>query len=278
VDRYFNEFQEHLMINEKSENTSSSYISDLKQFFIFFTKDISEINQIDIINYKKYMVNKGHKAITRNRNLTAINKYIEFLNNKKGHAISLNFKKEKVQKQNYLKEMLSKTDYRRILGVAERNKDLRAVALFQLMYLTGMRVSETLQYKVKDVGKDKVTVIGKGNKEREVIIPLKLIEALANYAAVRVGNSDNLFITKNGNMSRKMVDYIVKFYGSKAKVKYSKCHAHNFRHLFAIICIVERKMSLDVVADLLGHEDINITRIYTRMTQEELMKIVEVFE
>lgn len=275
---YFEEFRDYMEIDkEKSSITVDSYISDLKQFFSFLDNDIKEAKQKDILNYKKWLREKGIQTNTINRKLSALNGYVSFLNDTQGYNLKLKFKKEKVVKQKYLEEMLTKTEYKRILGVAQRRGDTRAVAMLEGLYLTGMRISELLQYKTTDVGKEKITIIGKGDKERKVFIPDELNKVFREYLLdpKRKPNSKFLFTTKKGKLNRQMADYIIKFYGAKAKVKLTKCHVHNLRHLFCIICIRERGLTLDELADLIGHVDINITRIYTRRTEAELIKLIK---
>jgi integrase/recombinase XerD len=276
---YFEEFRDYMEIDrEKSSKTLDSYISDLRQFFNFVDKDIKDVKQRDIVNYKKWLREKGIQTNTINRKLSALNGYFGFLNEMKGYNLTFKFKKEKVVKQKYLEEMLTKTDYKRILGAAQRRGDTRAVAMLEGLYLTGMRISELLQYKTADVGKEKITIIGKGSKERKVFIPDELNKALKEYLEDqnRKPCGNFLFTTRNGSrLNRQMADYIIKYYGAKAKVKLTKCHVHNLRHLFSIICIRERGLTIDELADLIGHVDINITRIYTRRTEAELLRLIK---
>ncbi|WP_145993169.1 tyrosine-type recombinase/integrase [Tepidibacter mesophilus] len=180
----------------------------------------------------------------------------------------------KIQKQEYLDELLEMTDFDRLVRIAIREKDLRAVALFYALYLTGMRVSEVLQLKVSDVANDYITVIGKGEKARDVPITDDLREYIKDYIRDRkqpIGGS--LFVNKNNDnvMSRQSIDNLIKKYAGMAKVKLSKAHAHNFRHL-AGIRMMEEGFTIDEVADVLGHGNINTTRIYTRKTKKQLRK------
>lgn len=275
---HLEEFEEYLFEEEKSENTIKSYIKDIKQFLEIINKNENDINKKDIIVFKKVLRDKRISTLTINRKLTSVNRYIKFLNNKKGLKIIADVKKEKVQSSKYLKEILSKTDYKRMVGAAERANDKRAVALFKCLYLTGMRISEVLQLEPKDINKNKVLIRGKGNKERRIIIPSELTNAFSEYIETRKNTGDKLFTGKDGNLSRQGAHYIIKKYARLAKVKLSKAHAHAFRHLYGILGIRERGLTMDEVADLLGHTDINTTRIYTRITEEELVKIVDKFE
>ncbi|KEI01578.1 hypothetical protein Z954_03190 [Clostridium botulinum C/D str. BKT2873] len=274
-----NEYEDYLFEEEKSDNTIKAYKKDIEQFYEIVDKqNPASIAKKDIIVYKRALRSLKLSAYTINRKLTAISCYIKFLNTKKDFKIIVEIKKEKIQKQKCLKEILNKTDYRRMLYAAERAEDKRAVALFKCLYLTGMRISEVLQLTPEDIEEHKIYVLGKGSKERMVIIPVELKKAFVEYLAIRKDTGDKLFTGKCGNLNRQGAHCIIKKYASKAKVKLSKAHAHAFRHLYGILGIRERGLTMDEVADLLGHSDINTTRIYTRRTEEELIKIADKFE
>jgi len=278
MDSYLEEFQFEMLEDEKSINTVKTYGSDINQLIEFISGDILSIQSTDILNFKAWLRKQEFKAKTINRKLTAINRFIKFLNTYKAINLDITFKNEKVQSQEYLQEMLTMTDYKKLLGVAERANDYRAVAIFKTLYLTGMRVSELIQFRLSDVGKKKIFILGKGSKERRVIIPVELNKCLNQYQSKRKQTSSLLFTGVHGPISRFTVNDIIKKYARKAKVKLSRAHAHNFRHLYALVCIRERNITIDELADLLGHTDINTTRIYTRKTEDELMKIAEKFE
>ncbi|SHK46395.1 tyrosine-type recombinase/integrase [Tepidibacter formicigenes] len=275
LEDYINEMRE-----EKSKHTVSYYITDIKQFdrFIKF-KDIEEIKNIDIEEYKSNLLcEKSLKPKTINRKLLSFKKYLEWINeNEKIDLIKiLKIKLIKIQRQDYLEEMLEISDFERLVRMAEREKDTRAIAIFNTLYLTGMRVSELLQLKVSDITNDYITIIGKGEKSRDIFVIDELKEYLKDYIRDRkppIGGF--LFINQNNNnvMSRQSVDDLIKKYAGIAKVKLTKAHAHNFRHL-AGLRMIEEGLTIDEVADVLGHGNINTTRIYTRKTKKELRKAI----
>ena len=235
------------MREDKSDNTISYYITDLRQFDSF-------IKCKDIEGLKDWMNS---------------NEEIEGVKHLKIQLI-------KIQQQDYLEEVLELTDYDRLVRMALREKDRRAIAIFECLLLTGVRVSELLQLKVQDITQDYVNIIGKGEKSRDILLPERLKETLKDYVKDRNQNiSGYLFINKNNDnvMSRQSVDSLIKSYAGKAKVKLTKAHAHNFRHLSGLR-MIEEGFTLDEVADILGHGNINTTRIYTRKTKKELLKAI----
>jgi integrase/recombinase XerD len=264
---------------DKSKNTISYYITDLKQFDKFINnKDIVAIKNADVLNFKKNLSELNLKPKTVNRKLLSIKQFMEWINSNEEIDIKvfLKIKLYKIQEQEYLEELLEMTDFERLSRMAQRENDLRALAIFNTLYLTGVRVSEMLQFKVQDINKDFVNVIGKGEKSRDVPIPDKLKDYLKDYVRERNQSiSGHLFVNKNNDnsMSRQSIDRIIKNYAGMAKVKLSKAHAHNFRHLSGIR-MIEEGLSIDEVADILGHGNINTTRIYTRKTKKELLKAI----
>lgn len=264
---------------DKSKNTISYYITDLKQFDKFINnKGLVEIKNVDVLNFKKNLSELNLKPKTVNRKLLSIKQFMEWINSNEEIDIKmfLKIKLYKIQEQEYLEELLEITDFERLSRMAQRENDLRALAIFNTLYLTGMRVSEMLQLKVSDINKDFVNIIGKGDKSRDIPISEKLKDYLKDYVRERNQPINGyLFVNQNNYnvMSRQSVDRIIKHYAGMAKVKLTKAHAHSFRHLSGIR-MIEEGLTIDEVADILGHGNINTTRIYTRKTKKELLKAI----
>jgi integrase/recombinase XerD len=273
---YLEEFRSEIE-NQKSINTVSAYVSDLRQFFEFINKDFDLIKTEDIDNYKSLLLSQNMKPKTINRKLVSIRRFIDFLNNNTPVKVLSEVRMIKIQRQDYLEEILSKADFDRLVKAAVQNKDKRALAIFFILYLTGGRVSEILQLKIGDINSETKTVQGKGKKYRYLFFPDILKDYLADYTTGRNASADDyLFInTRNTNpMDRQSVHKLIKKYAGICKIKLSKAHAHSFRHLYCFR-LIEEGLTLEEVADLAGHTDINTTRIYTRKTKPELMKAVK---
>lgn len=262
---------------DKAVNTVSAYISDLKQFFDFANKDQSELVNTDIIDFKNYLLNKKYKIKSINRKLTSIKRYVDYINSNFKEKIFVEIKLIKIQKQEYLDEVLEKSDFERLIRFAEMKNDKRAIALFYGLYLTGARVSEILQIKVEDVKKDEITIKGKGEKYRDLFIPDRLIKYFDEYLKVRKQcDSDKLFIniTNVKSMDRHSVHNLIKKYAGLSKVKLKKAHAHSFRHLYCY-SLIAKGLSIDTIADLAGHNDINTTKIYTKQTKNKIKAMIK---
>ena len=280
LDNTINSFKNEAL-KKKSENTVQAYVTDIEQFIEHIRKDIFDISQADVDSFKKHCFDKKLKPKTINRKLVSLRRFFNYIiKNIDTNKICVDIDMVKIQRQEYLEEILEKTDFERIIRAAQQKKDTKAIALFYGMYLTGARVSEIIQLKIDDADNDIVSVKGKGQKYRDLFVPDSLKEYFNDYLLDRgIEGSEFMFVNSNNRepMTRRSVDRLVKKYGRLARIKLSKAHAHNFRHLYAF-SLVERGLTLDEIADLLGHTDINTTRIYSRKTKKQLLRIIKNLE
>lgn len=259
--------------NDKSENTISGYLSDLRQLFAFLGKDAADITSADIENFKEHLIASGLKVNTINRKLVSIKQFIEFLNVEHDKTIIVSVRQERQQRQNFLDDTLDRHDFKRLVSEAHASDDSRAKAIFYTLFHTGARVSEMLQIKRDEIEQEYIWVKGKGDKHRQLFISSKVRTVWIEYLKTRRNNSEYLFTGQRGAINRQTVHNIIKKYAEMADVDAAKAHAHNFRHLFCK-SMIEKGMSIDTVADLAGHSDINTTRVYTRKTRPELMAAI----
>lgn len=273
---YLDEFQLYMLSDKSSENTIKNYIPDIEKMFMFINKEPLELKRLDVVSFINSLETQELNAKTINRKIYAIYKYIQFLDSEYDYRINLNIKKLKMKigMQEYGRNVLSKTDFKRIVNASIKDGNILVTTLLMAFYLTGMRVSEVLKIKIKDINQKEILVVGKGRKQRYVAIPDELRKLFKEYAATRRDSKEEfLFInkTKDSRLSAWMCDYWIKSYASDTKVELKKAHCHNIRHLFCYICINERGMTIDEVAQRVGHSDINITKIYTKRTRKQLV-------
>ncbi|MCG8400643.1 MAG: tyrosine-type recombinase/integrase [Firmicutes bacterium] len=270
---------EKKQLNKKSENTVKAYITDLKHFNSFLVsrgKRFDGVTNKDIETYIEFLLSQKNKITknlikpkTVNRKLVSIRKYINFLNAAEEYQgnIFVEIELLKVQDQYYLDNLLSKKEYDRMLERAIQENDKKAYVIFNALYYTGTRVSELLQIKAEHINNDNLTVCGKGEKYREIILSETIINILRDYIyRNEIKPEDILF-----KMTRQNIHKIIKEYAGKCRIKLVKAHAHNFRHLCAFR-LIGGGASIEEVADFMGHSNINTTRIYTRKTKSELRK------
>lgn len=282
INNYREEFKFYMQEDNTSINTMKNYLPDVEKFLTFINKDPIEVNRIDVIKFINNLKDQELNAKTINRKIYAIYKFIQFLNSYYGLKINFNIKnlKMRIAKQEYGRDLLTKTDFKRILNAACKNEDVMFSTLLLTLYLTGMRISEALNIKLKDIKKKEIIVTGKARKQRYIPIPDDLRKHFRKYAAYRKDSKEEyLFINKHGRrLTEWMADYYIKRYASKTKVELKRAHCHNVRHLFGYVCINEKGMTIDEVAQLMGHSDINITKIYIKKTRKQLQESMKNFK
>jgi integrase/recombinase XerD len=271
--QYIDSFCKYLQKRDLSINTINSYKSDVAQFLDFIIKPVENINKQDLENFKQHLEDNEIHISSINRKLISVKNFLDFLNDEYNTSFTLKVKQIKRQNQQYLDDLLSKEDFDKLIKCTQDHKDKRAEVIFHTLYLTGMRVSELLQLEVRDAGKGYISIKGKGSKYRTIFIPPKLQSILNEYASERIEKDDKLFTGQRGPINRQTVHNTIKKYANLANIKTDVAHAHNFRHLYCL-SLVEKGLSIDVVADLAGHSNINTTRIYTRKTKEQLMNAI----
>lgn len=269
------DFEKKLIENEKSKNTIESYIRDVKQFLFWNKEEVNNIDKSLIKEYTKYLQDKNLAIKTVNRKLVSVNQFIEFLNNEEilSSPITIKVKQLKVENQNFINDMLENNDVIRIINASNKANDIRATTLFYTMFYTGARVSEVLQIKATDINKDSITIKGKGNKYRELLIPKKLKVQWLKYMEVRNNTSEYLFTGIRGAINRQTVHNLIKLYTGKARgINKSIAHAHAFRHLYAQN-LATLGVAPVVISQLLGHT-LNITGLYMQISKKDLLKVI----
>ena len=151
----------------------------------------------------------------------------------------------------------------------------RDCLLVRVLWETGARVSEAVRLKLEDVGRQGIRVLGKGGRERVVFVQDSLVSAILFYAQENgINRGDFLFPSrKGGHITKQRADQIIKQAARRAGLE-RNVHAHLFRHGYAIN-FLNCGGRLDALQEQLGHRDINTTRIYLRLTSEDVMREVD---
>ena len=262
-------FINHLHLEEKSANTIEKYARDVKAFATFLNSRAA-CKEL-VIEYKQNLISEGYAVSSINSMLAAINSLFDYLG-----WIEYKVKAIKIQRHIYCPENkeLSKAEYLRLVGVAERNHNHRLNMILQTICGTGIRISELQFITIEAVKSGTVEVACKG-KNRVIFIVKKLKKKLLRYAAERHIKAGAIFITKSGKpVNRTNVWREMKALCKQAHVNPDKVFPHNLRHLFARTFY---KLEKDIakLADILGHSSINTTRIYIISTGYEHLKRME---
>ncbi|WP_409276402.1 tyrosine-type recombinase/integrase (plasmid) [Neobacillus sp. SCS-31] len=280
---YLEGFRDYLVEEDKSAGTIDGYVSDVKDFLAFLKKDINKLKRLEITAYKDHMRKKNLKTPTINRKLVSVKQFIDFLNDRYKLSISSRVKQEKVQRQYSLKdeELLTEGDFVRLLTAVVNAQDLRAKALFESMYYSGMRISEALQLRIDHVTKGAKVIEdikGKGSKYRPIFISDKLLDSLREYLEVRVqpygSTTDALFVGERGPITRQSAHTWMKKYAAAAGIEPTKAHVHNLRHLFGLR-LASRGVPIQDIAKYMGHTSIEVTKIYLEKPQSYYAEMID---
>jgi len=288
LDTYLKEYLYYLKITKNlSKNTIASYERDLKAYIEFIKdnyqiRDLNQIQQDHIHNFTRHLSRKKNSNKTITRKLSSIRSFHRYLmsENIVDKDISRKIKKPKTKQSLPTVLNIKEIDAMIELTYADEGAlDLRNQALIELAYGSGLRVSELLNLNISDLHLNKglVNVIGKGNKERIIPINENTKLALQRYIidARPILNpkvNDRLFLNKFGRpLSRVGFFKLIKKLAEKADIK-KTISPHTLRHSYATH-LLENGANLRTVQELLGHEDILTTELYTHVSKKHVSKI-----
>ena len=261
------QFKEYLVLEEKSALTIEKYSRDVVVFWSFLKQ--RELTKEVVMEYKKSLLEHGYKPRSINSMLASLHSLFDFL----GWS-DCKVKSIKIQHSAYCaeKQELSKAEYMRLLESAKKSP--RLYLLLQTICGTGIRVSELSYFTVEAVRQGEIIVSCK-NKTRTILLPSKLRRALLDFAKKNGIRMGIIFKTKTGNpIHRSNIWREMKMICEKAGVLASKVFPHNLRKLFArVFYNVEKDIAK--LADVLGHSNINTTRIYIMTTCKEHRRQME---
>lgn len=260
-------YKDYLIRDEKSKATISKYLHDVR-VFAEFAQD-RPIDKNLVLEYKD-ILGEAYSVSSANSMLAALNSFFRFMNWRDAEV-----KRFKVQKQVYCKaeNELTKDEYLRLVAAAEQ-KSKRLSLVIQTLCGLGMRVSELSYITVEAVECGEAVVSCKG-KTRVIFIVSSLRKKLLKYAKKEGISQGAIFITRSGNpLDRSNIWREMKMICKDACVRETKVFPHNLRHLFARTFYTMEK-DIAKLADVLGHSNINTTRIYIVTSGAEHLRQLE---
>jgi integrase/recombinase XerD len=286
------DFLQYLIVERAlSKNTIESYKRDLTQYILFLEKveSIETIHQVDrnnIMGYLLFLKENGKASTTLARNIASIRSFHQFLFREKLSSQDPTLHIETPKTERKLPKVLTTDEVEALLEISSSNDPLsqRDKAMLELLYATGIRVSELVQLDLSDIHLSMgfIRCIGKGNKER--IIPLgKMAQsAIERYindgrpSLLKKKRTEALFLNHHGNrLSRQGFWKILKQLAVKARIE-KELTPHTLRHSFATH-LLENGADLRAVQEMLGHADISTTQIYTHVTKTRLKDVYSAF-
>lgn len=282
-------FAQYLRASDRSENTVEAYLRDLRLFREWFESSNGDrmkpegITPIDVKEYKTYLLHvKGFKPATVNRRLASISAFCEWA--RRENLLETNPREGigNVQQVELAPRWLTRKEQYALLRAVQKEGHPRDEAVIMLLLHTGLRVGEASNLRLSDIEiserRGLVTVrYGKGGKHRVVPLNADARRALTTYLEVRPAAAhDYLFVGKqSGRLKPWGIQYVASKYAYLARLDHVTPHA--LRHTFGKN-LVDAGVSLDKVATLLGHKNLNTTRLYTKPSNADLAQAVEKLE
>lgn len=272
------EFLNYIRNKNYSLNTIISYINDLYYFHEFVMMDFDKVKYDDIRDYLEYLNLKKEKSTSVSRKISSLKSFYKFLY-KNDYMDKKDYPLVKVtypKKEKKLPKFLYYNDLLEIINESSKDKDgVRDRLIIEMLYATGVRVSELVNIKLNDIdfNNKRIIVCGKGNKERIVYYGDYAEEVLNKYLKTHVRKNNNyLFLNSKGEQItdggiRYIIDNIMKKLSIKTHVT-----PHVLRHTFATD-MLNNGCDIKIVQELLGHSSLKATEIYTHVTNEHLKEV-----
>ena len=258
-------FEKQLSKSDLAKNTVTSYVWTVK----YFLEHYKEVNRKNLLAYKGYLM-ENFKPQTVNLRLQGINKFLEFIKKDK-----LKVKFVKVQQKNFLENVISNEDYKFLKTQLKADGYEEWYFIVWFMAATGARVSELLQIKAEHVEAGHLDIYSKGGKLRRLYIPKTLQKEAKSWLKEKGLSSGYIFLNRYGErISTRGLAQQLKHFADKYGLKRDVVYPHSFRHRFAKN-FLDKFNDIALLADLMGHESIETTRIYLRRTASEQRTIVD---
>ena len=296
-------FEKHLRNRNLSENTISGWVSFIKSFY----ENFNVMNKINLLAHKSYLI-ENYAPKTVNMRISGINAYIKYWHEESEDAkvLRLLLKNIKIQQKTFLDNVITLQQYKQLCDFLKKNinketegrliyninknvkketgKQLimgtertsfqKAYIIVRCLGLTGVRVSELVKFNTQAVKMGYFDVLGKGGKVRRIFIPKKLQQELEEYIADQKLEG-YLFVNKKGEaVTTRGIAHFLKGYADLCGIPRDVMYPHSFRHMFAKSFLAKR-CDIALLSDLLGHSNIETTRIYLRLTSAEQKEIVD---
>ncbi|WP_100331475.1 site-specific tyrosine recombinase XerD [Bacillus xiapuensis] len=284
----------HYMIVEKqlAKNTVAAYERDLKHYLLFLDKveqlsSLNDVTRTHIVQFLNHLKEEGKSGKTIVRHIASIRSFHQFLLRDKAveHDPSVHIETPKTEKK--LPKVLSLEEVEALLAAPDPSTPLgkRDQAMLELLYATGIRVSELISLNIEDIHlmMGFVRCVGKGNKERIIPIGKTAITVLEDYLQTgraqlisKKQASEALFLNHRGSrLTRQGFWKILKALARKSNIQ-KELTPHTLRHSFATH-LLENGADLRAVQEMLGHADISTTQIYTHVTKTRMKDVYTKF-
>ena len=258
-------FEMALKERNMAENTITAYLFAVNDFLCKY----QSFNKKNLLFYKNYLI-EHFKPKTVNLRIQALNKFLEHIGKPK-----LRLKSVKVQQRTYLENVISQADYLFLKEQLRQEENPMWYFVVRFLAATGARVSELIQIKAEHVQIGYFDLYTKGGKVRRLFIPEQLRNEATQWLKAQKKTSGYLFVNRLGErITTRGIAQKLKLFAEKYGMNTQVVYPHSFRHRYAKN-FLEAFNDISLLADLMGHESIETTRIYLRRTASEQQAIVD---
>lgn len=299
-----------LSVDGLSKNTVNAYRNDLQKLHKYFkNKNILDLKQSDLEEYIRFLSN-SYSTKTVDRNISSIKHFYDFLQLEKIIKHNPSTLLEHQKKETHLPKFLTENEVNRLINKSAEDKSnfgIQFNCMLELLYASGMRVSELVSLKMSNLEKDfnsknnnykiknYLKIIGKGSKERIIPITENAVNILENYLKLRErllngiyseyifttkviftrNNSKNIkYKPKDGYITRQVFARKLKDLAIKVGINQDKISPHIIRHSVATH-LLKNGVDIRIIQQILGHTDISTTQIYTHLNNDEFKKTIK---
>lgn len=258
-------FYEYLKKKGLSRNTMTVYKRTVSMYFDLH----KEISQTNLFSFKGYLI-ENFKPKTVNLRIQAINKFLTFINKEELRLSSV-----KIQQKPFLENVISNADYVFLKNKLKNEKKMDWYFVVRFLATTGSRVSELIQIKVEHVKSGYLDLYSKGGKMRRIYFPFKLQQEALIWLDEKKVTTGYIFLNnKKARISTRGIALGLKKLAIEYGLDPNVVYPHSFRHRFAKN-FIEKYNDIAFLADLMGHDSIETTRIYLRKSSTEQKQIVD---
>lgn len=258
-------YQKSLERSFLSTNTVKAYLNAVNTYYNIY----NDISSKSLESYKKYL-ETHYNPRSFNLHVIGLNRYLKYIGKSELKLQTIRFRQN-----SHLDNILSYHDYLKLKNLLKNDDDPKWFFIVWTLAATGVRISELVQLQTSHISRGFVDIQSKGNKVRRIYFPVLLQKQLLRWISQRGNDNTALFLNdKQEAISirgiTKGLERIAERYGFDKH----QMHPHAFRHLFAKK-FLESRSDISMLADLLGHESLDTTKIYLRMSSAEQQKIID---
>lgn len=263
---YLKLYEKQLYNENLSENTIAMYSRTVQMFY----EQFGTITKGYLMAWKGMMLEK-YKPATVNLRIIEMNRFLKYC-----RKYELCLRCAKIQQKFMVDNVISIRQYTALKEKLKRDGHTKAFFAIWILGSTGVRVSELVSLRIRDLYEGQADIYSKGGKYRHIFIPSRLCKEAIKWVESEGRTDGSLFLNNHGEtISTRGIERMVKYYGTKYHIDPCVLHPHSFRHMFAIEFLKKRPNELTLLADLLGHQSLDTTRLYLHRSSVECRNLFE---